>query len=71
MKYVAVAKVKSKITVSGLLKDKITAVVNLNTLNPVALPEILIDSLNGGEPQDITYAPINANNLTGISGGQP
>lgn len=71
MKYVATAHIKNKITVNCNVKDKVTAIVNIKTLSPVALPQILIDSLDGGQPMDVSYLPINANNLTGISGGTP
>jgi hypothetical protein len=71
MKYTATAYLKNKITVIGNVKNKVTAIAELKTLSPVALPEILIDSLDGGNVNDITYIPINANGLTGISGGQP
>lgn len=71
MKYVATAHIKNKITVNCNVKDKVTAIANIKTLAPTVPPSILIDSLDGGQPMDITYIPINANNLTGISGGTP
>jgi hypothetical protein len=71
MKFTATAYLKNKITVYATVKNKVTAEATLKTLSPVALPEILIDSLDGGNPNDITYIPINANGLTGISGGLP
>jgi hypothetical protein len=46
----------------------INGVVNIATEGE---PAIEIDSLDGGVPADTVYAAINANGLTGISGGTP
>ena len=71
MKLSATAYIKNKIVVTTEIKNKVEATAYIKSLSPIELPEILIDSLNAGEPIDETYLPINANGLTGISGGQP
>lgn len=53
------------------ISQNVNAVVSLNGIVAITPPVTLIDSLDGGEPMDITYAPINAEGLTGISGGLP
>jgi hypothetical protein len=68
---IATAYLVVTIEATAELQNNIVADAEITSDSPVELPEILIDSLNGGEPNDITYTPINANNLTGISGGTP
>lgn len=57
--YIATAKIKQVISVTAVVKNKITAVVKLNTLNP-SCP--LYDLIDGGTPSTI-YVPINGFNL--------
>lgn len=68
---IATAYLGVSIEATASVLNNIVADAEITSDSPIALPEILIDSLNGGEPNDNAYTPINANNLTGISGGTP
>jgi len=67
----AIAHLELDIETTALLELELLALVNITSDSPVELPQLLIDSLDGGEPSDLTYTPINAQGLTGLSGGTP
>lgn len=67
----ATAYLDLNIEATAELDLELEALVYITSDTPITPPEVLIDSLDGGTPYDITYLPINAQNLTGLSGGQP
>lgn len=68
---VGIAQLDLDIQATAELELEVDALVYITSDSPINLPEVLIDALDGGEPSDITYTPINANGLVGISGGLP
>lgn len=69
--YTATAYLSPNISADALLNIGIVVEALITSDSPLCPPDIPIDSLDGGEPGDIVYTPINANGLTGISGGLP
>jgi hypothetical protein len=65
--------IRKDVDINTHINKYVNASVLLNGLVVSSLcpPIVEIDSLDGGYPNDNTYAPINANGLTGISGGTP
>jgi len=68
MKYTATAVIKSYISISALVKNKINATDTINTLSPISQPCPQYNLIDGGTPQTL-YIDINGFNL--INGGQP
>jgi hypothetical protein len=65
--------ISENVQVDTIVSTSLSVVASLNGLLVTSLcpPIVEYDSLDGGQPSDITYAPINSEGIVGISGGMP